>query len=53
MNEADTVQLNIDRFRLMLRSELDASVRHTVETLLAEFEARLLPTSTRPERREN
>ncbi len=35
-------RLNVERYRRMLQSELDATVRRTVESLLGEAEAELL-----------
>ena len=48
MNEIEIVRLNVERYRRMLQSELDETVRRTVEALLAESEAALLRTDARP-----
>ena len=54
MTEAEIVSLNIERYRRLLQSESDATVRRTIERLLGEAEANLrLLANVRPARREN
>ncbi len=41
MNEIEVVRLNIERFRRMLETESDATVRQTIQKMLDEFQDRL------------
>ena len=41
MNEIEVVRLNIERFRRMLETELDATVRQTIQKMLDEFQDEL------------
>jgi hypothetical protein len=40
-DEVEIIRLNIERFRGMLRTELDESTQRAVRSMLEEFEAKL------------
>jgi hypothetical protein len=48
MDEAEIIRLNIERYRRMLRSEQDESVRRAIQKMLDEFETRLILAGNRP-----
>jgi len=41
MREDDIVRLNVERYRRLLRSETDESVRDSIKRMLDEFETKL------------
>ncbi len=47
MDDADILRLNVERFRRMLQTETDETMRQSVQKILEEFEVKLASARTR------
>lgn len=41
MDDREIIRLNVERYRRLLRTEADETVRRTIQKMLKEFEAKL------------
>ena len=48
MNEVEIIRLNVERYRRILKIEVDETIRQAIQKMLEEFEAKL--ASLKPSR---
>ncbi len=53
VTETTIIRLNIERYRRMLGTEVDAISRRAIQRMLVEFEAKLLSATRSPDQSEN